>query len=39
MENPQKKKITISLISLYDVENNAVRSIAALLRKKGYRVF
>ncbi len=39
MENPQKKKITINLISLYDVENNAVRGIAALLRKNGYRVF
>ncbi len=34
-----KEEITTSLISLYDVENNAVRSIAALLRKNGYRVF
>lgn len=39
MEYCQNKKITISLISLYDLENNAIRSIAATLRNSGYRVF
>jgi len=33
----EDRKVTIALISLYDVENNAVRSISATLRKSGYR--
>jgi radical SAM superfamily enzyme YgiQ (UPF0313 family) len=34
-----KQKINTTLISLYDIENNAIRSVAAMLRKHGFRVF
>lgn len=34
-----KDTINTSLISLYDLENNAVRSISSTLRKDGFRVF
>jgi len=34
-----KGQIVTSLISLYDIENNAVRSIAAVLRKNNFKVF
>ena len=36
---PQRERpLTIGLVSIYDVENNAVRGIAAVLREHGFRV-
>jgi len=34
-----REELNVGLISLYDIENNAIRSIASVLRKNGFRVF